>query len=140
MKGGSIIMNNLQIRKYFGEKENEPCPITDELVASGYKQRSGGYISYAKKCGVDDKTISQWWHLIRSWSDRSPLDAPFSKSIQCGELLFYMAEITGAFSNKELNDLKNLIVTRYINDRRNGNRIIQNTVWDRIKNIIDNCN
>lgn len=42
-------MNNRQIRKFFLDKDVSSS-LTDELVAAGFKQKSGGYIKYAKQC------------------------------------------------------------------------------------------
>lgn len=93
-------------------------------------QKSGGYISYAKKVGNENPT--QKWHLIESWSKRSKEDAPFNKTIQCGELIFWMAEVSNAVDKNELINLKNDILENYINDRSGGNRKIQSVCFDEI--------
>ncbi len=111
-------MNAGQIRKFYEGKKEVSCPKTEELIKAGYQQRSGGYIKYAveyskkhpeDKIEVDYKIASpnQWWHLIKSWCDRRKPELTFSKSIRCGELYFWMAEVSGVFKEEELENLKN---------------------------------
>ena len=123
-------MTNKQVKSFFIDKENADCSITNRLIAGGYRQTSGGYISYAKQMGISNPT--QYWHLITSWCNRSAENAPFNKSIQCGELLFWMAEVSGAVSKKSLNDLCDLVLRDYRYNRKEGNRIIQNVCFNRI--------
>ena len=96
-------MVNRQVRQYYIDKENVDHSITDRLIQGGYKQLAGGYISNAKRAGVKDP--SQYWHLIYSWSAQSEDEAPFNKSIKCGELIFWMAESSGAVSKDKLSEL-----------------------------------
>lgn len=49
-------MNNKQIRKFFINKENVECPLTEGLIESGYVQKSGGYIQRAKESGLKKPT------------------------------------------------------------------------------------
>lgn len=130
-------MSNKQVRDFFIGKEKTPCPKTDKLIAGGYRQKSGGYIAYAKEQHVADP--SQYWHLISSWSDRRPDDAPFNKRIQCGELLFWMAEVSVAVSTKELTELCGRILKGYVNNRREGNRIIKDACFDAITDKVLSC-
>lgn len=127
-------MNNRQVRKFF-ENIDDISPITDELIKGGFVQKSGGYISYAKKVG--EKNPTQKWHLIESWSKRSKEDAPFNKTIQCGELIFWMAEVSKAVDKNELVNLKDDILKNYINDRKGGNRKIQSVCFDRIVKVVE---
>ena len=76
-------MINRQVRQFYIDKENVDHSITDRLISGGYVQPAGGYILNAKRSGV--KEPSQYWHLIYSWSAQSEDEAPFNKSIQCGE-------------------------------------------------------
>ncbi len=131
-------MNNRQVRMFYEGKDNVPCPLTEELMAAGFKQKSGGYIQYAKECNIDNPT--QYWHLIESWSKRSPEDAPFTRTIQCGELIFWMAEVSQAVEYDELVDLKNLIINKYIHKRAEGNRKIQEVCFEKIANLVENNN
>lgn len=96
-------MINRQVRQFYIDKENVDHSITDRLISGGYVQPAGGYILNAKRSGV--KEPSQYWHLIYSWSAQSEDEAPFNKSIQCGELIFWMAESSGAVSKEKLNEL-----------------------------------
>ena len=123
-------MNNLQVRKFFADKENANHSITDRLVAGGYRQKDGGYIKNAKRAGI--KNPSQYWHLLSSWSANSKDDAPFGKSIQCGELIFWMAECSESVSKEKLNALCDQILSGDVTDRRYWNRVIQDVCFDSI--------
>lgn len=98
-------------------------------------QKSGGYIKYAKCCGVKNPT--QYWHLISSWSERSRENEPFNKRIQCGELIFWMAEVSQAVDTDTLKMLKNTIVCDYLYIRRKGNRRIQEVCFDNIVKVVE---
>ncbi len=130
-------MSNKQVRDFFIGKEKTPCPNTDKLIAGGYMQKSGDYIAYAKEQHVADP--SQYWHLISSWLDRRPDDAPFNKRIQCGELLFWMAEVSEALNPADLIDLRDRILKEYVNNRREGNRIIKDACFDAIVDKVLSC-
>ena len=98
---------NKQVRECFIGKKDAPCPITNRLVSKGYVQKNGGYIAFAKEKQIDKPT--QYWHLISSWSERRPDEAPFNRRIQCGELLVWMAETSGAVDQKKLSDREQAI-------------------------------
>lgn len=108
-------MVNKQVRQYYIDKENADHSITDRLIQGGYKQPAGGYILNAKRAGVKDP--SQYWHLIYSWSAHSEDEAPFNKSIKCGELIFWMAESSGAVSKDKLSELCNQILAGNVRNR-----------------------
>ena len=55
-------MKVAQVKKYYSGKENAPCPLTDKLIAAGYRQVGGGYIDRARKMGI--VSPSQYWHLM----------------------------------------------------------------------------
>ena len=38
-----------QVKDYFIEKNDVPCPMTEKLVKAGYQQISGGYIDCARR-------------------------------------------------------------------------------------------
>lgn len=99
-----------QVRCFYEGKKNYPCPLTEELIKAGYQQKRGGYIHFAYTTGqIVDYTQAepnQWWHLIESWCNRSKPNHKFSRRIRCGELYFWMAEVSGEFSNYELNRIK----------------------------------
>lgn len=125
-----------EIKAFFQDKENTPCPLTEKLVKAGYQQVSGGYIDCAKRRGMKvdyrDNSPSQYWHLMTYCNSRS-VDKPFSKSIVCGELIFWMAEVSGAVEKEQLERLADQIIssanlssgTRPIYDRIKWNREIQ---------------
>lgn len=129
-------MENHDIRKFFERKEIEedPCPLTDELIQGGYIQKSGGYIKTAKQRGINNPT--QYWHLIECWSKSSKPNAKFDRRIQCGELIFWMAEVSKAVDIKELEELKEEILRVYKNSRREGNRKIQQVCFDKIIHLV----
>lgn len=151
-------MNAAQIRKFYESKEDVKCTLTKKLIESGYQQEKGGYIDYASEYSrnnaddvieVDYKKASpnQWWHLIRSWCDRSAPSLTFGKSIKCGELYFWMAEVSGAFSECELKSLSEgalKIARKSTKDNRmplrtvESNIFIRNYCFDRIKNVVEN--
>ena len=97
-----------QVRNYFFDKENVPCPITESIVNAGYQQTSGGYIDKAKKEGlkVDYKSNSPslYWHLM-TYCDSRDANMPFTRNVVCGELIFWMAEVSGAVDEFMLKDL-----------------------------------
>ena len=125
-----MTMLNWQVRQFFIDKEDADHSITDRLIQGGYVQRDGGYISYAKDEKIKDP--SQYWHLIYSWCDRSGDEASFNKRIQCGELIFWMAESSGAVSKDKLNELCDQILAGDVTDRRYWNREIQRVCFDKI--------
>ena len=127
-------MKVAQVKKYYSGKENAPCPLTDKLIAAGYRQVGGGYIDRARKMGI--VSPSQYWHLM-SYCDSVDGEKVFGRSIVCGELVFWMAEVSGAVPESELRELleriiasKDDIVPGY--DRRKWNREIQRICFDRI--------
>lgn len=128
------ILRNRDIKKFFVcEKET---PITDRLIRGGYIQSASkdSYRGTARKMGVSDPP-TQYWHLIHCWSAQSPDDAPFTRSIQSGELLFFMAEYAGAVSTERLNALCDRVLGD-VKNRKYMNRVIQKEVFDAIVNTV----
>lgn len=123
-------MINRQVKQFYMDKENAEHSITDRLIRGGYIQPAGGYILNAKRAGVKDP--SQYWHLIYSWSAQSKDGAPFNRSIKCGELIFWMAESSGAVSKEKLNELCNQILAGDVKNRRYWNDVIQSVCFDSI--------
>lgn len=109
-------MNTLQVRNFFKDKKDVPSPCTDRLIQAGYQQESGGYIKSAEEQGiaVDYQKCqpSQYWHLMESYCNckKTKDDATFTRRIQCGELILWMAEISQAVAKKDLNDLVDRII------------------------------
>ncbi len=129
------MMLNRQIKQFYINKENSDHSITDRLMNGGYVQPSGGYITTAKRAGIKEP-IPQYWHLINSWCAQSEDDAPFTRSIQCGELIFYMAESSHAIDKDILNKLCDRILSDDVTNRRYWNREIQNICFDSIVDTI----
>lgn len=135
-----------QVKDYFFDKQNVPCPLTEELIKSGYQQISGGYIDRARWRGVrvnyKENSPSQYWHLM-TYCDSRNAERPFSKSVVCGELILWMAEVSGAVDTSELERMVNQIVesadlsrgNRPVYDRRKWNRKIYNLCFDRIMHL-----
>lgn len=135
-----------EVKNYFQDKEHTPSPLTEQLVKAGYQQVSGGYIDWAKWGGVcvnyKENSPSQYWHLM-TYCDRRRAELPFTKSVVCGELLFWMAEVSGVVETEELEKLVNQIIEstdlilgkRPVYDRKKWNREIQRVCFDRIDEI-----
>ena len=136
-------MNIRQVKEFFKDKKNAPCPLTERLIKAGYQQTGGGYIDLAKKRGlVVDYTKAeptQYWHLMEEYVPSVPEDKIFSKSIVCGELIFWMAEVSKAVPKEKLEELLERIVAdgdtstsppKY--DRIRWNREIQKLCFDAI--------
>lgn len=143
-----------QIKKFYENKKDLHCPITEEFIKLGYQQERGGYINYAyeQEIEVDFSKAkpTQWWHLIKSYCDRTDLKKTFPRSITCGEMYIWMAEVSGAFENKELEDLAKRaldMATKVNRKNKNlpplkisakGNKMIRDYCYDRIMDRILN--
>lgn len=131
------------IKKFFEGYEATPCPLTDRLIQSGYQQTGGGYIARAKRlrlvvdCAKAEP--NQYWHLM-SYCDSVDPEKRFSKSIVCGELIFWMAEVSSAVDERTLDDLLHrIILSRDENgsyNRRRWNKEIQAQCFDAIMNVV----
>jgi len=103
-----------QVRSYYENKENYPCPLTEKLIKAGYQQAEGGYIDFAKEQGLEidyrKGSPTQWWHLIRSYCDKTKPDEPFKESYTCGELIFWMAEVANCVDTSKMEKLVNDII------------------------------
>ena len=145
-------MNNQQVQNFFYDKKDTPCPITESLIKSGYQQERKGYIAYAKEHGVEVNYLeakpTPWWHLIKCYCAQSDPLKTFPYSVKCGELYFWMAEVSGAFSQEELLKLKDQAmaacdrVTRKNHSlpplkTAKGNLIIRDYCFDRICEIVE---
>lgn len=128
------MMTNRQVRKYYIDKEHTDHPITDRLISGGYMQSSGEYISNTRSVGIE--APSQYWHLIHSWFDNKKPEAPFNKTIQCGELIFWMAETSGAVSKPKLNELCDQVLSENVADRSYWNRTIRSVCFDSIEETV----
>ena len=140
-------MNIGQVAKAYRLHKDTPCPITERLIKGGYQQTGGGYIDVAKACGkkVDYRVAlpHQWWHLMTYCKSRNP-DQAFTRSIVCGELIFWMGEVSGFVPTDKLNTLVDSIIadgtikgTTVIFDRKKWNRVIQDICFDSIKEYVE---
>ena len=141
-------MNVHQIREFFLDKKNTPCPLTERLIKAGYQQTGGGYIDLAKKHGITvDYTKAeptQYWHLIEEYVPSVPGEKMFNKNIVCGELIFWMAEVSKAVPEEKLKELLERIIAdgdrsttppKY--DRIIWNKEIQSLCFDSIVETIE---
>ena len=141
-------MNIRQVEEFFKDKKNTPCPLTERLIKAGYQQTSGGYIDLAKKRGITVDYMkaepTQYWHLVEEYIPSVPEDKVFSKSIVCGELIFWMAEVSKAVPEEKLEELleriiadgdKGAIPPKY--DRIKWNKEIQNLCFGAIVNVVE---
>ena len=140
-------MNMRQVRLFFQDKKDTPCPLTERLIKAGYQQTGGGYIALAKKRGitVDYKKAepTQYWHLFEEYLPTVDENKTFSKSIVCGELIFWMAEVSEAVPKEELGALVDEITNsspipgdppKY--DRIKWNTAIQELCFDAIAKAV----
>ena len=133
-----------EVKAFFQDKKQTPCPLTEQLVKAGYQQVSGGYIDRAKWRGVSvnykENSPSQYWHLM-TYCDRRRAELPFTKSVVCGELIFWMAEVSGAVDPLDLKRLVSHIIEsadlskdpRPVYDRKKWNREIQRMCFEEIQ-------
>ena len=140
-----------QVISYFIQMEDVPCPLTDRLVGAGYQQKDGGYIKRARQEGKEIDYLrnrpSQYWHLMSYCNSRTP-EEPFRKSIVCGELIFWMAEVSESVPKESLRKLVDAITQsavsydgeRPIYDRRHWNKEIQRLCFDAIKAYVEGKN
>ena len=90
----------------------------------------------------DYDVFDQYWHLMSSYCSSKKDDDIFSKRIVCGELIFWMAEVSGRVPTAELEQLVDRIIQdpvgmdgeRPVYDRRKWNAEIQRVCFDRIMN------
>lgn len=92
---------------------------------------------------------SQWWYLIKSYCDRTDPAKRFTKTIKCGELYFWMAEMSGAFEISELENLAHEAIEKATKVKRrknnlpqldtaeDSNLLIRDFCFDRIKRIVE---
>lgn len=141
-------MNIRQVEQFFKDKKDVPCPLTERLIKAGYQQTGGGYIKIARDQGLTvDYTKAeptQYWHLIEEYCPSVDKNKSFNKSIVCGELIFWMAEVSKAVSKDKLEKLLERIIAdgdgatppKY--NRIKWNKEIQNLCFDTIVNVVKN--
>ena len=137
-----------QIKSIYSQHEHTPCPLTEKLVAAGYQQTHGSYIDKAKSLSMEVDCLrnkpSQFWHLM-SYCETKREEDRFTKSVVCGELIFWMAEVLDCVQKNRLENLVDEIVTsripasngRYIYDRKRWNKEIQKLCFDSIASKVN---
>lgn len=126
-------MTYAQVFKYFWDKRDVSCSITEALTEGGYKQLSNtGYLKDASVEEIDNP--SQWWHLMHYCLKKYELHIENEeyKYTPCGELVFWMAEVSGAVDAKELELLKDELIKPNVMDRIQGNKKIKEVCWKEI--------
>ena len=136
-----------QLISVYSQHKHTPCPLTEKLVAAGYQQTYGGYIDKAKSLGKEVDYLknkpSQYWHLM-SYCETKKENDLFTKSVVCGELIFWMAEVLDCVPKDGMNSLLSDIVGiripapngRYLYDRERWNKEIQKLCFDSITDAI----
>ncbi|MBQ7634033.1 MAG: hypothetical protein IJS89_00470 [Bacteroidaceae bacterium] len=76
-----------------------------------------------------------YWHLMTYCNSKKPNDK-FGKSVVCGELIFWMAEVSKAVSTKDLQELLSSIIEE-TSERKRWNKEIQKLWFDKIADIIE---
>lgn len=83
-------MTTGQVKEFFCDKENVPCPLTEKLVKAGYQQISGGYIDRARwrnvKVSYKENSPSQYWHLMTPIVIVAALTILLPKALPVGNL------------------------------------------------------
>ena len=129
---------------FFKSKNDAKIPLTIELLQNNFiqKERTGYRIDQP------EKIPSQYTHLMNYCKRKLQEGAVyFDRRIQCGELIFWMAEVSKALSKDELLDLQQDIFKKYkketysngkiVYDRRGANKHILETCYDRIKDVVE---
>lgn len=137
-----------QLISVYSQHQHTPCPLTEKLVSAGYQQTYGGYIDKAKSLGIEVDYLknkpSQYWHLM-SYCETKKENDLFTKSVVCGELIFWMAEVLDCVPKDRMNSLLSDIVGsripapngRYLYDRERWNKEIQKLCFDSITDAIN---
>lgn len=132
------------VYKFFKNKNNAEAPLTIELLQNNFIQKKGtGY-----RIDQPEKIPSQYTHLINYCKRKLEEGAVyFDRRVKCGELIFWMAEVSQALNKDKLLDLQQDILKNYkivdslgkniIYDRGEANRLIHEKCYDRIKDVVD---
>lgn len=123
-----------QVWYFFRDKRDTTCPITEKLMDEGFRQKNRGYIENARNLGINNP--SQWWHLMYYCVTKMEIGTKNYPYTPCGELLFWMAEVSGAISAEELQALQEEICHQKI-ERSEGNKKIKELCWNRIKETVE---
>ena len=132
------------VYKIFKNKNNSEAPLTIELMKDNFIQKDKtGY-----RINQPEKIPNQHTHLMnycKKSLEEGVVD--FNRRIQCGELIFWMAEVSQALSKDELLDLQQDILKNYkketcsngkiVYDRKGANKHILENCYDRIKEVVE---
>ena len=124
-------------KSYYEAKMHAPCPKTEMAMKKGIAQRSGGYIEFAKKCGIpispETGSPAQGWHFLRSYLDRTDPGKAKIGNIQCVELWCWLAEMSHALSEEELH----VLIDKASNmSRKNANNLFRSTCYPKVYDIV----
>lgn len=144
-------MNICQVEAFFKDKKDTPCPLTERLIKAGYQQTGRGYIKIAREQGrtVDYTKAepTQYWHLVEEYCPSRNGSDTFS--VSCGELIFWMAEVSDAVPKSDLEKLSNRIIASVVKtqplskpkyDRRKWNQEIGDVCFDKVINVVERQN
>lgn len=124
-------MTYAEVFEFFKNKRDAECNNTNELISNGFHQsyNTDGYLKISKACNL--KTFpSQWWHLMNYcllYYEKKHEHYKFNENVSCGELIFWMAEVSNALSKDDLKALKEEIIGKHLTDRAAGNKLIKDT-------------
>ena len=99
----SCNMRLQELVEFYKTKDEHYC-ISDNFMKSGYRQKNGEYIEYAKSLGLCTDPLkaepNQKWHFLESYAALKDSKWEFEYRLLCPELLLWMAEAAGI--NKKL--------------------------------------
>jgi len=131
-------MTYAQVYNFYKDKRDADCKYTNELIKSGFLQNK--YRGYMKVAKASDFSLppSQWWHLMQYCLGKYEHHEELKnwQYTPCGELVFWMAEVSGDFDEDELETLKNTIINSQ-KTRREKNSIIHHACWNKIEKVVE---
>lgn len=138
--GGVEGMTYAQVKDFFQDKRDVTCDITNKLIENGFQQKTkGGYLEIADVSEI--KNPSQWWHLMNYCLKKEEQHKENDNYgyTPCGELVFWMAEVSGAVEKEKLIGLAERIINSgEVDNRKKWNDEIKNLCWKKIKETIIN--
>jgi len=126
-----------QVIEFFCDKGDTPCEITDFLIQNGFQQKKDtGYLHIAKVSEIDNP--SQWWHIMSYCllKIKKHKENDNYRFTPCGELLFWMAEVSEAVTKCELKKLAKEIINNKDISRDKANKKIKALCWKKIKDKV----
>ena len=126
-----------QVIKFFCDKRNTSCEITNFLIQNGFQQnKDTGYLHIAKVSEIDNP--SQWWHIMNYCLSKleQHKENDIYRYTPCGELVFWMAEVSEAVTKCELDKLAKEIINNKDMGRNKANEKIKALCWEKIKETV----